>query len=167
MSRCRRARPAARNHNQARREVRPASRSNLGDPNHFDVAHVHSDGREVGTAVDRLREAVAALDDERDSDAERTPTSARNCWPRRWTTAAGTGTRTPARCAGPSGSSDEVWAKEAAEQVAALRQEAAAARRARTGLQDAVDAVRYFVTPVPAWLPPRSWTRGRSGRRAG
>ncbi|NEE37276.1 hypothetical protein G3M53_69250, partial [Streptomyces sp. SID7982] len=38
-------------------------------------------------------------------------------------------------------------------QVANLRREAATAREARTGLRDAVNAVRYLVTPVPAWLP--------------
>lgn len=48
---------------------------------------------------------------------------------------------------------DGAWAERAAEQVATLRQEAATAREARTGLRHEVDALRYLVTPVPAWLP--------------
>lgn len=106
----------------------------------------------VGAAVDRLREAVAVLDDVRASGAEDAHQRAELL-----AKALEHSRRHEDEDTCPVCGSDrplgEAWAERAAEQVAALRQEAATAREARTGLRDAVDAVRYLVTPVPAWLP--------------
>ncbi|MGW3413890.1 AAA family ATPase [Streptomyces sp. NPDC000888] len=106
----------------------------------------------VGPAVDRLREAAAVLDDVRASGAEdahqRGELLAKALEHSR---------RHPDEGACPVCGSDrpldEVWAERAADQVEALRQEAAAAQEARRGLRDAVDAVRYLITRVPGWLP--------------
>ncbi|WP_432185784.1 AAA family ATPase [Streptomyces sp. Tue6028] len=106
----------------------------------------------VGPAVDRLREAVAVLDDVRASGAEdahqRGELLARALEHSR---------RHPNEGSCPVCGSDrpldEVWAERAADQVEALRQEAAAAQEARRELREAVDAVRYLITRVPVWLP--------------
>ncbi|WP_112466052.1 AAA family ATPase [Streptomyces triticisoli] len=106
----------------------------------------------VGTAVDRLREAVAVLDDVRASGAEdahqRAELLAKALEHSRRHTDEGT-----CPVCGSDRPLDEEWAERAAEQVAALRQEAATAQQARTRLRDARDAVRYLVTRVPAGLP--------------
>ncbi|WP_078843339.1 AAA family ATPase [Streptomyces albus] len=106
----------------------------------------------VGPAVDRLREAVAVLDDVRASGAEdahqRAELLARALEHSR---------RHPGEDGCPVCGSDrpldEDWAERAADQIEALRREADAAQQARRDLRNAVDAVRYLVTPVPAWLP--------------
>ncbi|WP_414504789.1 AAA family ATPase [Streptomyces sp. NEAU-L66] len=106
----------------------------------------------VGAAVDRLREAVAVLDDVRASGAEDAHQRSELL-----SKALDHSRRHPDEDACPVCGSgrplDEAWAEQAAEQVAALRQEAATAQEARIELQDAMDAVRYLVTRVPAWLP--------------
>ncbi|MFF6926499.1 MULTISPECIES: AAA family ATPase [Streptomyces] len=106
----------------------------------------------VGAAVDRLREAVAVFDDVRASGAEdahqRAELLAKALEHSRRHEDEGT-----CPVCGSDLALDEAWAERAAEQVASLRQEAATAREARTGLRNAVDAVRYLVTPAPAWLP--------------
>ncbi|MGW5851135.1 AAA family ATPase [Streptomyces sp. NPDC055254] len=106
----------------------------------------------VGAAVDRLREAAAVLDDVRASGAEDAHQRAELL-----AKALDHSRRHPDEDACPVCWSDrpldEAWAERAAEQVAALRQEAATAQEARTALRDAVDTVRYLVTRVPAWLP--------------
>ncbi|WP_405713002.1 AAA family ATPase [Streptomyces xanthophaeus] len=106
----------------------------------------------VGVAVDRLREAVAVLDDVRASGAEDAHQRAELL-----AKALDHSRRHPDEDACPVCGSDrpldEAWAERAAEQVAALRREAAAALEARTELRDAMDAIRYLVTRVPAWLP--------------
>ncbi|MEV8594646.1 AAA family ATPase [Streptomyces sp. NPDC052012] len=106
----------------------------------------------VGAAVDRLREAVAVLDDVRASGAEDAHQRAELLdkaldYSRRHAD------EDTCPVCGSGRPLDEAWAERAAEQVAALRQEAATAQHARTELRDAVDAVRYLVTRVPAWLP--------------
>ncbi|MFJ1582564.1 AAA family ATPase [Streptomyces sp. NPDC088197] len=107
---------------------------------------------EVGTAVDRLREAAAALDDVRDSDAEDAHQRA-ELLAKALDHSRRHGNESTCPVCGSERPLDATWAELAAEQVAALRQEAATARQARAGLRQAVDAVRYLVTPVPAWLP--------------
>ncbi|MFG2830561.1 AAA family ATPase [Streptomyces sp. NPDC048434] len=106
----------------------------------------------VGAAVDRLREAVAVLDDVRASGAEDAHQRSELL-----SKALDHSRRHPDEEACPVCGADrpldEAWAEQAAEQVAALRQEAATAQEARTELRDAVDALRYLVTRVPAWLP--------------
>ncbi|WP_263167190.1 AAA family ATPase [Streptomyces sp. SCSIO ZS0520] len=106
----------------------------------------------VGAAVDRLREAVAVLDDVRASGAEdahqRAELLSKALEHSRRHQDEGT-----CPVCGSDQALDEAWAERAAEQVAGLWQEAATAREARTELRDAVDALRYLVTPVPAWLP--------------
>ncbi|MFF7521052.1 AAA family ATPase [Streptomyces pseudovenezuelae] len=106
----------------------------------------------VGSAVDRLREAVAVLDDVRASGAEDAHQRAELLAKALEHSRRHEDEDTCPVC-GSDQALDEAWAERAAEQVAGLRQEAATAREARTGLRDAVDALRYLVTPVPAWLP--------------
>ncbi|MFD5257495.1 AAA family ATPase [Streptomyces bobili] len=106
----------------------------------------------VGAAVDRLREAVAVLDDVRASGAEDAHQRAELLAKALEHSRRHEEEDTCPVC-GSDRALDEAWAERAAEQVASLRREAATAREARTGLRDAVDAVRYLVTPVPAWLP--------------
>ncbi|MEU1481718.1 AAA family ATPase [Streptomyces sp. NPDC005760] len=106
----------------------------------------------VGSAVDRLREAVAVLDDVRASGAEDAHQRAELLAKALEHCRRHEGEDTCPVC-GSDRALDEAWAERAAEQVASLRREAATAREARTSLRDAVDAVRYLVTPVPAWLP--------------
>lgn len=107
---------------------------------------------EVGVAVDRLRAAVAARDDVRDSDAEdanlRAELLAKALEHSRRH-------RNEIACpvCGSERPLDDAWAEDAAEQVTVLRNEAATARQAEAGLRNAVDAVRYLVAPAPAWLP--------------
>lgn len=106
----------------------------------------------VGAAVDRLREAVAALDGLSASSAEDARQRAELL-----ANALDHIRRHPQENACPVCGSgvqlDEAWAERAAEQVEVLRQEAAAAQQARRQLRDAVDVVRYLATPVPAHLP--------------
>ncbi|GAA2539153.1 MULTISPECIES: AAA family ATPase [Streptomyces] len=106
----------------------------------------------VGVAVDRLREAVAVFDDVRASGAEDAHQRAELLDRALEHSRRHTDEDTCPVC-GSGRPLDEEWADRAAGQVAALREEAAAARQARTGLRDAEDAVRHLVTPVPAWLP--------------
>lgn len=106
----------------------------------------------VGPAVDRLREAVAVLDDVRASGAEDAHQRAELLAKALEHSRRHEDEDTCPVC-GSDRALDEAWAERAAEQVAGLRQEAATAREARTGLRDAVDSLRYLVTPVPAWLP--------------
>lgn len=106
----------------------------------------------IGAAVDRLREAVAVLDDVRASGVEDAHQRAELL-----SKALDHSRRHADEAACPVCGSDrpldEAWAEGAAEQVAALRREAAAAQEARTELREAMDAVRFLVTQVPAWLP--------------
>ncbi|MGW0841167.1 AAA family ATPase [Streptomyces sp. NPDC002787] len=106
----------------------------------------------VGAAVDRLREAVAVLDDVRASGAEDAHQRAELLDKALEHSRRHTDEKACPVC-GSDRPLDEAWAEGAAEQVAALRREAAAAQEARMELKDAVDAVRYLVTRVPAWLP--------------
>ncbi|MEV5347415.1 AAA family ATPase [Streptomyces achromogenes] len=106
----------------------------------------------VGAAVDRLREAVAVLDDVRASGAEDAHQRAELLDKALDHSRRHADENTCPVC-GADRPLDEAWAERAAEQVAALRQEAATAQQARTGLRDAVDTVRYLVTRVPAGLP--------------
>ncbi|MER8068554.1 AAA family ATPase [Streptomyces sp. NPDC094034] len=106
----------------------------------------------VGAAVDRLREAVAVLDDVCASGAEDAHHRAELLAKALEHSRRHEDEDTCPVC-GSDRALDEAWAERAAEQVASLRREAATAREARTELRDAVDAVRYLVTPVPAWLP--------------
>ncbi|MFD3754505.1 AAA family ATPase [Streptomyces cyaneofuscatus] len=106
----------------------------------------------VGTAVDRLREAVAVLDDVRASGAEDAHQRAELLAKALEHSRRHEDEDTCPVC-GSDRALDDAWAERATEQVASLRQEAATAREARTELRDAVDAVRYLVTPAPAWLP--------------
>ncbi|MEV1062613.1 AAA family ATPase [Streptomyces sp. NPDC050263] len=106
----------------------------------------------VGAAVDRLREAVAVLDDVRASGAEDAHQRAELLAKALEHSRRHEDEDTCPVC-GSDRALDEAWAERAVEQVATLRREAATAREARTGLRDAVDAVRYLVTPVPSWLP--------------
>ncbi|WP_319054697.1 AAA family ATPase [Streptomyces europaeiscabiei] len=106
----------------------------------------------VGAAVDRLREAVAVLDDVRASGAEDAHQRAELLDKALEHSRRHTDEKTCPVC-GSDRPLDEAWAEGAAKQVAALRREAATAQEARTELKHAVDAVRYLVTRVPAWLP--------------
>ncbi|MFE6025635.1 AAA family ATPase [Streptomyces niveus] len=106
----------------------------------------------VGAAVDRLREAVAVLDDVRASGAEDAHQRAELLAKAQEYSRRHEEEGTCPVC-GSDRALDEAWAERAAEQVASLMREAATAREARTGLREAVDALRYLVTPVPAWLP--------------
>ncbi|MFD5753330.1 AAA family ATPase [Streptomyces sp. NPDC127033] len=106
----------------------------------------------VGEAVDRLREAVAVLDDVRASGAEDAHQRAELLATALEHSRRHEDEDTCPVC-GSDRPLDEAWAELAAEQVAMLRRDAVTAGEARTGLRDAVDAVRYLVTPVPGWLP--------------
>ncbi|MDV9170512.1 AAA family ATPase [Streptomyces sp. W16] len=106
----------------------------------------------VGAAVDRLREAVAVLDDVRASGAEDAHQRA-ELLDRALDHSRRHADEDNCPVCGSVRALDEAWAARAAEQVAALRGEAAAAQEARTEVRDAVDAIRYLVTRVPAWLP--------------
>ncbi|MFI6287346.1 AAA family ATPase [Streptomyces sp. NPDC051018] len=106
----------------------------------------------VGAAVDRLREAVAVLDDVRASGAEDAHQRAELLSKALDHSRQHADEETCPVC-GSDRPLDEAWAERAAEQVAALRREAVTAREARTELRGAMDAVRYLVTRVPAWLP--------------
>ncbi|MFF6972686.1 MULTISPECIES: ATP-binding protein [Streptomyces] len=107
---------------------------------------------EVGPAVDRLREAVAVLGDVCASGAEDAHQRAELL-----AKALDHSRRHPGEEVCPvCGSArllDEAWAERAADQIAVLRQEAAAAEEARSALRRSVDAVRYLVTQAPNWLP--------------
>lgn len=121
---------------------------------------------EVGPAVDRLREAVAVLNDVRASGAEdahqRGELLAKALEHSR---------RHPEEDFCPVCGSerllDDAWAERASDQLAALRREAAAAQEARSELRNSADAVRYLITQSPAWLPAalvdpwEEWTAGR------
>ncbi|MFI6278308.1 AAA family ATPase [Streptomyces sp. NPDC050988] len=106
----------------------------------------------VGAAVDRLREAVAVLDDVRASGAEDAHQRA-ELLSKALEHSRRHADEDACPVCGSDRPLDEAWAERAAEQVAALRREAATAQDARTGLRDAIDAVRFLVTRVPAWLP--------------
>ncbi|MGK5496544.1 AAA family ATPase [Streptomyces sp. URMC 125] len=106
----------------------------------------------VGAAVDRLREAAAVFDDVRASNAEDAHQRAELLSKALDHSLRHADEDTCPVC-GSDRPLDEAWAERAAEQVAALRREAATAQEARTELRDAVDAVRHLVTRVPAWLP--------------
>lgn len=120
----------------------------------------------VGPAVDRLREALAVLDDVQATGAEdahqRGELLAKALEHIR---------RHPDEQACPVCGADrmldEEWADRAAEQVSALRQEAEVARAAREELRKSADAVRYLIGQAPAWLPPalvdpwQEWTLAR------
>ncbi|MEU8671324.1 AAA family ATPase [Streptomyces anulatus] len=121
---------------------------------------------EVGPAVDRLREAVAVLDDVRASGAEdahqRGELLAKAMEHSR---------RHPDEESCPVCGSerllDDAWAERAAEQIAALQLEATAAQEARGELAASVDAVRYLIAQAPAWMPAalvdpwKEWTACR------
>ncbi|MGW7574983.1 AAA family ATPase [Streptomyces sp. NPDC054765] len=120
----------------------------------------------VGAAVDRLREAVAVLDDVRASGAEDAHQRSELLF-----RALDHSRRHPDDDACPVCGSDrpldEAWAEQAAEQVAALRQEAATAQEARIELRGAMDAVRYLVTravwlPAPLVVPWEEWMACRA-----
>ncbi|MGW4948950.1 AAA family ATPase [Streptomyces parvulus] len=106
----------------------------------------------VGEAVDRLREAVAVLDDVRASGAEDAHQRAELLAKAIDHSRRRADEDTCPVC-GSDRPLDDAWAERAADQVAALRQEAATARQARDELRDAVDAVRHLVRPAPRWLP--------------
>ncbi|MBP8532154.1 AAA family ATPase [Streptomyces sp. MK37H] len=106
----------------------------------------------VGASVDRLREAIAVLDDVRASGAEDAHQRAELLAKALEHSLRHEDEDTCPVC-GSDRPLDEEWADRATEQVATLRLEAATAWEARTGLRDAVDAVRHLVTPVPARLP--------------
>ncbi|MFF8015988.1 AAA family ATPase [Streptomyces sp. NPDC007929] len=106
----------------------------------------------VGAAVDRLREAVAVLDDVRASGAEDAHQRAELLSKALDHSRRHADEDTCPVC-GSDRPLDEAWAERAAAQVAVLRQEAATAQEARTEVRDATDAVRYLITQVPAWLP--------------
>ncbi|MFD4942090.1 AAA family ATPase [Streptomyces sp. NPDC058409] len=106
----------------------------------------------VGSAVDRLREAVAVLEDVRASGAEDAHQRAELL-----DRALEHSRRHPDEEACPVCGADrpldECWAERAADQIAGLRREAETAEAARSGLRTAVDEVRYLVAQAPAWLP--------------
>ncbi|MEU7314480.1 AAA family ATPase [Streptomyces sp. NPDC007083] len=106
----------------------------------------------VGAAVDRLREAVAVLDDVRASGAEDAHQRAELLAKAVQHSRRHADEDTCPVC-GSDRPLDDRWAEQAVEQVAALRQEAATAQQARSERDDAVDAVRYLVRRAPAWLP--------------
>ncbi|MGK4908748.1 AAA family ATPase [Streptomyces albus] len=106
----------------------------------------------VGAAVDRLREAVAVLDDVRASGAEDAHQRA-ELLSRALDHSRRHADEDACPVCGSDRPLDEAWAEGAAEQVAALRREAAAVQEARTELREAMDAVRFLVTRVPTWLP--------------
>ncbi|SHG15197.1 RecF/RecN/SMC N terminal domain-containing protein [Streptoalloteichus hindustanus] len=106
----------------------------------------------VGTAVDRLRKAIAALNDVRASGAEDAHQRA-ELLSRALDHSRRHANEDICPVCGADRPLDEEWAERAAEQVAVLRCDAAAAQEARTKLREAMDAVRYLVTLVPAWLP--------------
>jgi recombinational DNA repair ATPase RecF len=106
----------------------------------------------VGTAVDRLREAVAVLDDVRASGAEDAHQRAELL-----NQALQHAQRHPddADCpvCGAEGTLDLAWVERTAEQLTALREEARSAQAARDGLERASDELRYLVSPPPVDLP--------------
>ncbi|GAB3206403.1 AAA family ATPase [Marinactinospora thermotolerans] len=106
----------------------------------------------VGAAVDRLHKALAVLDDVRTSGAEDAHQRAELLSKALEHGRRHTNEDTCPVC-GSDRPLDEAWAERAAEQVAALRREAAAAQEARTELREAADSVRYLVAQAPAWLP--------------
>ncbi|MEU2267577.1 AAA family ATPase [Streptomyces olindensis] len=106
----------------------------------------------VGAAVDRLREAVAVLDDVRASGAEDAHQRAELLAQALDHSRRHADEDTCPVC-GSDRPLDDAWAERAAEQVTVLRREAATAQQARSELRDAVDAVRYLVRRAPAWLP--------------
>ncbi|MEU6535790.1 AAA family ATPase [Streptomyces sp. NPDC047000] len=106
----------------------------------------------VGAAVDGLREAAAVLDDVRASGAEDAHQRA-ELLSKALDHSRRHGDEDTCPVCGSDRPLDDTWAERAAEQVAALRQEAATAQNARTALRDAIDTVRYLVTRTPAWLP--------------
>lgn len=116
------------------------------------VALTGPDLHAVGAAVDRLREAVAGLDDVRASDAEDAHQRAELLAKALDHSRRHADEDTCPVC-GADQPLDEAWAERAAEQVSALVLEAATAQAARAELRDAADAVRYLVTPAPGWLP--------------
>ncbi|WP_346011980.1 hypothetical protein [Streptomyces sp. SID3343] len=131
------------------------------------AALIGPDLEEVGSAVDRLRAARAALEDAQATGAEdarqRGELLAMALEHRR---------RHPeeSACAvcGSDRLLDEAWAERTAVQVDLLRAEAATSQAARDELRDAVEAVRYLIAPTPAWLPValiepwQEWTAARS-----
>jgi ABC-type Mn2+/Zn2+ transport system ATPase subunit len=106
----------------------------------------------VGTAVDRLREAVAVLDDVRASGAEDAHQRAELL-----DQALRHAQRHPddADCpvCGAEGRLGLAWAEQAVDQLTALREEARAALAAREGLEQASDELRYLVSRPPAEVP--------------
>lgn len=106
----------------------------------------------VGYAVERLREAVAVMDDVRASGAE--DAHQRGVL---LAQALDHSRRHPDEAACPVCGSDrlldDTWAESAADQIAILTQEAAAAQEARDELRDSTDSLRYLVSQAPAWLP--------------
>ncbi|WP_240970078.1 AAA family ATPase [Actinacidiphila epipremni] len=121
----------------------------------------------VGTAVDRLREALAVLDDVRATGAEDAHQQAELLakaldHARRH--------RDDPTCpvCGSDRPLDDEWAEQAAARIDALRHEASAAEKARQGLRDAEHAVRDLIAPAPEQLPAAladPWARWAACRR--
>ncbi|GAA1926927.1 ATP-binding protein [Streptomyces sodiiphilus] len=106
----------------------------------------------VGAAVDRLQEAVAGLDKVRSSNAEDAHQRA-ELLSRALDHSLRHADEDTCPVCGSGRRLDEAWAERAAEQVATLRREAAAAQEARTELRHAMDALRHLIARVPGWLP--------------
>jgi recombinational DNA repair ATPase RecF len=122
---------------------------------------------QVGPAVDRLREALAVLDDVRASGAEDAHQRAELLAKALEHSRRHPGEESCPVC-GSDRLLDEAWAERAADQVLALSQEAAAAQEARRGLRDAEHAVRDLVTPAPDGLPAalaEPWAQWAACRR--
>ncbi|GAA2440905.1 ATP-binding protein [Streptomyces macrosporus] len=117
----------------------------------------------VETAVARLREAIAVLEDVRDSDAE---AAHRRAELLKRALAHAEQHSEPLDCpvCGARGRLDEEWFTRATDEVEMLRREAAMARKAREELTDATEALRFLITSAPDWLPEsltdpwREWT---------
>lgn len=131
------------------------------------AALVGPDLARVGPAVDRLREALAVLDDVRASEAEDAHQLAELLdkaleHARRH--------RDEPLCpvCGSDRRLDEDWAERAAARIDALRHEASAAEEARQDLRNAEHAVRDLVVSAPEPLPAAladPWARWATCRR--
>lgn len=131
------------------------------------VALTPPDLEAVGSAVDRLRGAQEALAAMRASGAESAHVRATLL-----EQAMAHREQHPDEAGCPVCGSDRrldaAWAAHAAEQIAHLRQEAAAAAAARTALREAADALRYLVAEAPAGMPAalaRPWGDWAACRR--
>jgi ABC-type Mn2+/Zn2+ transport system ATPase subunit len=122
---------------------------------------------QVGTAVDRLREALAVLEDVRASGAEDAHQHAELL-----AKALGHARRhrdeTNCPVCGSDRPLDDDWAERAAARIDALRHEASAAEEARQSLRGAEHAVRDLVAPAPEQSPAAlagPWARWAACRR--